>query len=74
MKELNEKIKELYQRKGYILNRIEELKTAIEFSKEENMDYLEDEMILEELREEIRKLNQKIETLEKAMMIIVGLE
>ena len=74
MKELNEKIKELYQRKGYILNRIEELKTAIEFSKEENMDYLEDEMILAELREEIRKLNQKIETLEKAMMIIVGLE
>lgn len=74
MKELNEKIKELYQRKGYILNRIEELKTAIEFSKEENMDYLEYEMILAELREEIRKLNQKIETLEKAMMIIVGLE
>lgn len=74
MKELNEKIKELYQRKGEVLNRIEELKTSIEFSKEENMNYLEDEMILAELREEIRKLNQKIETLEKAMMIIVGLE
>ena len=74
MKEIEEKIKELYQRKGEILNRIKELKTAIEFSKEENMDYLEDEMILSELREEIRKLNQKIETLEKAMMIIVGLE
>lgn len=73
MNEIEKKIKEVYQRKGEILNKIKNLKLTIDEKKEEQIDYLEDEITLNELREEIKTINQKAEVLEEALMIVVGL-
>lgn len=73
MEELNKKLGELNQKLGSINSSIENLRKHIHLLNERKEDTLEWYLTLSEFKETKRELEKKIETLNEASKIILGI-